>query len=134
MMKYFIGNWKMFGTPKSLSTLNKVNYFISRDKNKKKYKVIITPPFTLIQTFVDHFKNKKISIGAQNSYQKEKFSSDTGAISPNTAGATSKCLKSLRAKKTFDESGWSRRACASGRSLSNSPHCRRFTTVTRRLV
>jgi len=81
-MKYFIGNWKMFGTPKSLSILNKVNYFISRDKNKKKYKVIITPPFTLIQTFVNHFKNKKISIGAQNSYQKEKFSSDTGAISP----------------------------------------------------
>ena len=38
-MKYFIGNWKMFGVPNSVSILNKINTFISRDKNRKKYKV-----------------------------------------------------------------------------------------------
>ncbi len=81
MMKYFIGNWKMFGVPKSIKILNKINSFYSKDKNLKKYRVIITPPFTLIETFAKNFKNKKISIGSQNCYQKDQFSSDTGAIS-----------------------------------------------------
>ena len=26
-MRYFIGNWKMFGIPKSLNILNKINSF-----------------------------------------------------------------------------------------------------------
>ena len=26
-MKYFIGNWKMFGVPKSIKILNKINSF-----------------------------------------------------------------------------------------------------------
>ena len=81
MMRYFIGNWKMFGIPKSINILNKINSFYSKDKNLKKYRVIITPPFTLIETFAKNFKNKKISIGSQNCYQKDQFSSDTGAIS-----------------------------------------------------
>ena len=34
-MKYFIGNWKMFGVPKSISILKKLNKFASSDKNKK---------------------------------------------------------------------------------------------------
>ena len=81
-MKYFIGNWKMFGVPKSISILKKLNKFASSDKNKNKYKVIVTPPFTLIESFANYFKNKKISIGSQNCYQKDQFSSNTAAISP----------------------------------------------------
>jgi triosephosphate isomerase len=81
-MRYFIGNWKMFGVPKSIDILNKINSFHSRDKNKNKYQVIITPPYTLIESFVKNFKNKKIKIGSQNCYQKEQFSSNTAAISP----------------------------------------------------
>ena len=51
-MKYFIGNWKMFGTPESVSILNKINKFIESDKKfNKKYKTIITPPHTLVQSF-----------------------------------------------------------------------------------
>ena len=80
-MRYFIGNWKMFGIPKSISILNKINYFHTRDKNRNKYKVVITPPYTLIESFSKHFKNKKIIIGSQNCYQKDPFSSNTGAIS-----------------------------------------------------
>ena len=81
-MKYFIGNWKMFGVPKSLNILNKINSFLSKDKNRNKYKVIMTPPYTLIESYAKHFKNKKISIGSQNCYQKDQFSSNTAAVSP----------------------------------------------------
>ena len=81
-MRYFIGNWKMFGVPKSINILNKINSFYSRDKNKNKYRVIITPPYTLIESFSKFFKMKKILIGSQNCYQKEQFSSNTAAISP----------------------------------------------------
>ena len=81
-MKYFIGNWKMFGVPKSLNILNKINSFHSKDKNRNKYKVIITPPYTLIESYAKHFKNKKVSIGSQNCYQKDQFSSNTAAVSP----------------------------------------------------
>ena len=81
-MKYFIGNWKMFGVPRSINILNKINSFRSRDKNRNKYRVIITPPYTLLESFAKHFKNKKIMIGSQNCYQKDQFSSNTAAVSP----------------------------------------------------
>ena len=81
-MRYFIGNWKMFGVPKSINILKKINSFYTIDKNRKKYRVIITPPYTLIETYSKYFKNKRISIGSQNCYQKDQFSSNTSAISP----------------------------------------------------
>ena len=93
-MKYFIGNWKMFGVPKSINILDKINSFYSKDKNRNKYRVIITPPYTLIESYSKYFKNKKISIGAQNCYQKEQFSSNTAAIS-------SYMLRSVGAKYTL---------------------------------
>ena len=81
-MKYFIGNWKMFGIPSSINILNKINYFRSRDINRNKYRVVITPPYTLLESFAKKFKNKKIMIGSQNCYQKNQFSSNTAAVSP----------------------------------------------------
>ena len=81
-MKYFIGNWKMFGVPKSVNILNKINSYYSKDKNRNKYRVVITPPYTLIESYSRYFKNKRVLIGSQNCYQKEQFSSNTGAISP----------------------------------------------------
>jgi triosephosphate isomerase len=82
-MKYFIGNWKMFGIPKSISILDKINKFIKSDKQfNKKYKIVITPPNTLIQSYAKFFLNKKISIGAQNCYHKDNFGANTGSISP----------------------------------------------------
>ena len=82
MMRYFIGNWKMFGVPKSIDILNKINYFYSKDKNRQKYRVVITPPYTLIQTYAKYFQKKNIFIGSQNCYQRDQFSSNTAAISP----------------------------------------------------
>ena len=93
-MRYFIGNWKMFGVPKSISILNTINSFYSKDKNRNKYRVIITPPYTLIESYSKYFRKKRISIGAQNCYQKEQFSSNTAAISPYM-------LKSVGAKYTL---------------------------------
>ena len=93
-MKYFIGNWKMFGIPKSLNILNKINLFNYKDKNRNKYRVIITPPYTLIESYAKIFKNKNISIGSQNCYQKDQFSSNTAAVSPYM-------LRSVGAKYTL---------------------------------
>ena len=81
-MKYFIGNWKMFGIPRSINILNKINSFSSKDNQRNKYRVIITPPYTLLESFAKHFRNKRIMIGSQNCYHKDKFSSNTAAISP----------------------------------------------------
>ena len=49
----------MFGVPKSVNILNKINSFHSKDKNRNKYRVIITPPYTLIESYAKYFKNKK---------------------------------------------------------------------------
>jgi triosephosphate isomerase len=82
-MRYFIGNWKMFGIPKSISILDKINKFVQSDKKfNNKYKVIITPPHTLVQSYAKFFLNKKITIGAQNCYHKDNFGANTGAVSP----------------------------------------------------
>ena len=42
----------------------------------------MTPPYTLIESYARFFKKKKISIGSQNCYQKDQFSSNTAAVSP----------------------------------------------------
>ena len=82
-MKYFIGNWKMFGVPKSINILDKVNKFVKSDKKfNKKYKVVITPPHTLVQSYAKFFLDKKISIGAQNCYHNDNFGANTGSVSP----------------------------------------------------
>ena len=81
-MRYFIGNWKMFGIPKSISILDKINKFVKSDKKfNKKYKTVITPPNTLVQSYAKFFSNKKIYIGAQNCYHKDNFGANTGSIS-----------------------------------------------------
>ncbi|PDH20097.1 MAG: triose-phosphate isomerase [Pelagibacterales bacterium MED-G40] len=82
-MRYFIGNWKMFGVPKSINILNKINAFAKSNKSfNKNYKIIITPPFTLIETFAKLFKKKSILIGGQNCYHRDYFGSNTGSVSP----------------------------------------------------
>jgi triosephosphate isomerase len=82
-MKYFIGNWKMFGVPKSINILNKINKFVKTDKKfNNRYKSIITPPHTLIESFAKIFLNQKIFIGAQNCYHKDNFGANTGSVSP----------------------------------------------------
>ena len=47
-----------------------------------------------MDSFAKHFKNKKLKIGSQNCYQKDRFSSNTAAISPYM-------IKSVGAKYTL---------------------------------
>jgi len=54
----------------------------------------MTPPYTLIESYAKYFKKKKISIGSQNCYQKEQYSSNTASISPYM-------LRSVGAKYTL---------------------------------
>ena len=82
-MRYFIGNWKMFGVPKSITILNKINKFIKSDKKfNKRYKTVITPPHTLVESYAKFFINQNISIGSQNCYHKDNFGANTGSVSP----------------------------------------------------
>jgi len=73
----------MFGVPKSISILKKLNKFVKSDtKFNKRYKTVITPPHTLIESYAKFFTNQKISIGAQNCYHKDFFGANTGSVSP----------------------------------------------------
>ena len=82
-IRYFIGNWKMFGIPSSFKILNRINTFCQKDKkNNRKYKIIIAPPFTLLHDFAKRFRTKKILLSAQNCYDKDNFGAYTGYISP----------------------------------------------------
>ena len=87
---YFIANWKMYGSPLSLKSLNKL-INLSKLKKFNRAKIIYFPPFTLIQNFINKFKNTKISIGGQNCHKVEDYGSFTGSISP-------KMLKDLGCK------------------------------------
>jgi Triosephosphate isomerase len=81
--KFFIGNWKMFGIPSSFKIIDRINQYFEKDKkNNKKYKIIMAPPFTLLQNFSKKYKNKKIFISAQNCYHKDHYGSYTGKVSP----------------------------------------------------
>jgi triosephosphate isomerase len=82
-VKYFIGNWKMFGIPSSIKIIDKINWYFNKDKkNNKKYKVVVAPPYTLLHDFQNKYKNKKVMISAQNCFYKDVSGPHTGSISP----------------------------------------------------
>ena len=87
---YFIANWKMYGSSSSLNSLNKL-INLSKLRKYKNAKIIYFPPFTIIQNFINKFKNTKISVGGQNCHEEENYGSYTGSISP-------KMLKDLGCK------------------------------------
>jgi len=79
-LKYFIGNWKMFGDINSFKIINKINQFSIKSKKQKK-KIIICVPNTLIHFFKKKLKSKFISLGAQNCHQLQKYGPHTGSVS-----------------------------------------------------
>jgi len=80
-LKYFIGNWKMFGDFNSFQIINKINEYAKKHKSSKKSKIVLCVPNTLIDFFNRKLKKKSISIGAQNCYHEEGYGPFTGAIS-----------------------------------------------------
>ena len=76
---YFIANWKMYGDLKSLNTLDKVIKF-SKSKAINKGRLIYCPPYTLISSFLEKFRNCQIDIGGQNCHESENYGPDTGFV------------------------------------------------------
>ena len=80
-LKYFIGNWKMFGDFSSIKIIYQLNKFcLSHKKISKKNKIIICLPNTLIAYFRQKLKSKFISFGAQNCHHYSGFGSFTGSV------------------------------------------------------
>jgi len=78
-LKYFVGNWKMFGDFSSFKIINEINHYIYKDKSTKK-KIILCVPNILINFFKNKLKKKSISIGAQNCHHHEGYGSFTGSV------------------------------------------------------
>ena len=81
-LKYFIGNWKMFGNLGSLKIIYQIQRFCIRFKRRgKKNKIILCVPNTLISFFTNELKSKFISIGAQNCHYHGTYGPFTGSVS-----------------------------------------------------
>ena len=80
-LKYFIGNWKMFGDFNSFKIISKINQYAKKHKSLKKSKIVLCVPNILIDFFNKKLKRKSIFIGAQNCYHQEGYGPFTGAIS-----------------------------------------------------
>jgi len=80
-LKYFIGNWKMFGDFNSFKIIYKINQYAKNHKSSKNFKVVICVPNILIDFFKKKLKQKSISIGAQNCHHEEGYGPFTGAVS-----------------------------------------------------
>ena len=80
-LKYFIGNWKMFGDFTSYKIVNKINQYIYKRKGAKNSKIVLCVPNTLIHPFRNKLKRRVIYFGAQNCYQQEGYGPFTGAVS-----------------------------------------------------
>ena len=81
-LKYFVGNWKMFGDFSSLKIIHQIHRFCVRYKGRfKKNKIILCVPTTLIYYFNTKIKSKFVSIGAQNCHSHKTYGPFTGSVS-----------------------------------------------------
>ncbi len=80
-LKYFIGNWKMFGNFGSFKIVHSVNQFSKQSKTLyKKKKIILCVPNTLISFFNEKLKSKFISLGVQNCHYHQGYGPFTGSV------------------------------------------------------
>ena len=79
-LRYFIGNWKMFGDFGSFKIIHKINQFSHKSKNRFKKKIILCVPNTLIHFFKKKLKSKSISLGVQNCHHHQGYGPFTGSV------------------------------------------------------
>ena len=79
-LRYFIGNWKMFGDFGSFKIIHKINQFSHESKNQFKKKIILCVPNTLIHFFKKKLKSKFISLGVQNCHYHQGYGPFTGSV------------------------------------------------------
>jgi len=80
-LKYFIGNWKMFGDFGSFNIINKINQFAYKNRKSNSKKIILCVPNTLIYFFKKKLKSRYISLGAQNCHYYKNYGPFTGSVS-----------------------------------------------------
>ena len=81
-LKYFIGNWKMFGDFGSIKIIYQIHRFCLRfSRHYKKNKIVLCVPNTLISFFTKKIKSKFLSIGAQNCHHHNNYGPFTGSVS-----------------------------------------------------
>ena len=80
-LKYFIGNWKMFGNLSSFKIIYRIHQFATKfNRLHKKTKIILYVPTTLISPFTKKLKSKFISIGSQNCHDHQSYGPFTGSV------------------------------------------------------
>ena len=79
-LKYFVGNWKMFGDLGSFQIIRKINRFNHKYKKLNRVKIILCVPNTLIHFFKKKLKSKFISLGVQNCHFYEDYGPFTGSV------------------------------------------------------
>ena len=80
-LKYFIGNWKMFGDFGSFKIVSNINQYSYRSKKfLKKKKIVLCVPNTLIHFFSKKLKSKFISLGVQNCHYHQSSGPFTGSV------------------------------------------------------
>jgi len=82
-LKYFIGNWKMFGDFSSFKIINKIYKFSQKTKKTYKIKIVFCIPSTLISSFKNKIKKNFLFFGAQNCHYFENYGPYTGSINAN---------------------------------------------------
>ena len=80
-LKYFIGNWKMFGDFGSFKIVRKINNFSLKSKRRFNSKIILCVPNTLIDFFNRKLRTKSLSLGVQNCHHKQGYGPHTGSVS-----------------------------------------------------
>ena len=80
-LKYFIGNWKMFGDFGSFKIIHQINQYIYKSRKFNKKKIVLCVPNTLIHFFKKKLRSKLISLGAQNCHYHEGYGAFTGSVS-----------------------------------------------------
>ena len=62
-LKYFIGNWKMFGDISDFKIIQSINKFSNKSRNLiQKKRIVLCIPNTLIYNFKKKLRSKSISI------------------------------------------------------------------------
>ena len=79
-LKYFIGNWKMFGNKQDIKKIYQIDRFCSSKKNKIKNKVVICIPNTLLYFFSSKLRSASVSVGAQNCHHHDGYGPFTGSV------------------------------------------------------
>tara|TARA_B100000029_G_scaffold371550_1_gene365500 strand:- start:517 stop:1275 length:759 start_codon:yes stop_codon:yes gene_type:complete len=80
-LRYFIGNWKMFGDFGSFKIVHKINKFSFASKIHFNKKIILCVPNILIHYFNKKLKPKHISLGVQNCHHHQGYGPFTGSVS-----------------------------------------------------